>query len=257
MSGLIDYINRHVTKLDILINNAAQTIVRPKEFYHKELEHEKLNLEFPNQIEQLQVQKTSDVDFKKIYSSVYSNEIQIKPEEIDIVNRDEFDQPLDKRKANTWVQKIEDVSLLDCYTTQVVNSIVPFHLISQLKPKMKGDTPSWVVNVSSMEGVFYRPGKQEFHPHTNMAKAALNMITRTCSIEFKTHNIYINSVDTGWITNENPYDMVQELIEKNRFKCPLDCIDGAMRILDPIYLGLNFQEFPYGQFLKNYQCSYW
>jgi hypothetical protein len=73
---------------------------------------------------------------------------------------DEFGQPIDKRNKNTWIQKIEEVSLLDCYTTQVINSIVPFHLISQLRHKMTGSTPSWVINVSSMEGVFYRKGKQ-------------------------------------------------------------------------------------------------
>jgi NAD(P)-dependent dehydrogenase (short-subunit alcohol dehydrogenase family) len=71
---------------------------------------------------------------------------------------------------------------MDCYTTQVINSIVPFYLISQLKSKMIGATPSWIINVSSMEGVFNRKSKQFYHPHTNMAKAALNMITRTSAL---------------------------------------------------------------------------
>lgn len=155
------------------------------------------------------------------------------------------------------MQKIEDVSLLDCYTTQVVNSIVPFHLISQLKDKLKGSNPSWVINVSSMEGVFYRPGKQHHHPHTNMAKAALNMITRTSASEFASHGIYMNSVDTGWVTNENPYHIAKKMMELHRFKCPLDCLDGAMRVLDPIYQGILAGNFPYGQFLKNYHASNW
>lgn len=146
---------------------------------------------------------------------------------------------------------------MDCYTTQVINSIVPFYLISQLKSKMIGPTPSWVINVSSMEGVFYRKGKQEFHPQTNMAKAALNMITRTSAQEFKNHNIFMNSVDTGWVTNENPYHIAKTMNEQHRFKCPLDCLDGAMRVLDPIYLGLLSQKYPFGQFLKNYESSYW
>jgi NAD(P)-dependent dehydrogenase (short-subunit alcohol dehydrogenase family) len=139
----------------------------------------------------------------------------------------------------------------------VVNSIVPFHLISQLKGKLTGGTPSWVINVSSMEGVFYRPGKQHFHPHTNMAKAALNMITRTSASEFATHAIFMNSVDTGWVTNENPYPIVRKMAEVHRFKCPLDCLDGAMRVLDPIYLGLLEKQFPFGQFMKNYKASSW
>jgi NAD(P)-dependent dehydrogenase (short-subunit alcohol dehydrogenase family) len=115
----------------------------------------------------------------ELFPSLQANSITVLPGQIDLHHSDEFGQPLDKRPTNTWVEKIEDVSLLDCYTTQVINSIVPFHLISQLKDKLTGSTPSWVINVSSMEGVFYRPNKQHFHPHTNMAKAALNMITRT------------------------------------------------------------------------------
>jgi NAD(P)-dependent dehydrogenase (short-subunit alcohol dehydrogenase family) len=93
------------------------------------------------------------------------------------------------------------VPLVDCLTTQVVNSIVPFQLVSQLKDKMKGSTPSWIVNVSSMEGVFDRPYKAPNHPHTNMAKAALNMLTRTSSQQLAIDQIYMNSVDTGWVTN--------------------------------------------------------
>jgi NAD(P)-dependent dehydrogenase (short-subunit alcohol dehydrogenase family) len=51
-----------------------------------------------------------------------------------------------------------------------------------------------------MEGVFNRPNKQSSHPHTNMAKASLNMITRTSAQQFINDNIYMNSVDTGWVT---------------------------------------------------------
>jgi NAD(P)-dependent dehydrogenase (short-subunit alcohol dehydrogenase family) len=146
---------------------------------------------------------------------------------------------------------------VDCFTTQVINSVVPFHLISRLKDKLAGRTPSWVVNVSSMEGVFYRSNKQHFHPHTNMAKAALNMLTRTSASDFKNHRIYMNAVDTGWVTNENPYHLAKKMTEVHHFKCPLDCLDGAMRVLDPIYQGLLNDEYPYGQFLKNYKSSNW
>jgi NAD(P)-dependent dehydrogenase (short-subunit alcohol dehydrogenase family) len=88
-----------------------------------------------------------------------------------------------------------------------------------------------------------------------MAKAALNMITRTCSMDFK--QIYMNSVDTGWVTNENPHNIAEHMALKHKFKCPLDCIDGAMRVLDPIYQGVNEKLFPYGEFIKNYQSSLW
>lgn len=120
---------------------------------------------------------------------------------------------------------------------------------------MIGPTPSWIINVSSMEGVFNRFYKSPCHPHTNMAKAALNMITRTCSLSFAKEGIYMNSVDTGWVTNENPFKVVESMANKHLFKCPLDCVDGAMRVLDPIYAGVLRAEFPFGQFLKNYNKS--
>ena len=89
---------------------------------------------------------------------------------------------------------------------------------------MGGGKPSWVINVSSMEGVFYRSNKTHYHPHTNMAKAALNMITRTSSAKFAEEKIFMNSVDTGWVTNENPYNQAQNHARKNDFFPPLDCI---------------------------------
>lgn len=86
-------------------------------------------------------------------------------------------------------------------STQLINSTVPFYITGQLRSVMGGNKPSWVVNVSSMEGVFYRQYKSCFHPHTNMAKASLNMMTRTCAQDMSKVNIYLNSVDTGWVTN--------------------------------------------------------
>jgi NAD(P)-dependent dehydrogenase (short-subunit alcohol dehydrogenase family) len=177
--------------------------------------------------------------------------------QLDLSRSDEFGQPLDMRPQNSWVQSIEEVSLLDCFSTQVINSIVPFHLISQLKSKMLGPSPSWIVNVSSMEGVFYRNYKSAHHPHTNMAKAALNMITRTCGDQLRAEGIFMNSVDTGWVTNENPFRVAKHMEEKHQFKCPLDCLDGAMRVLDPIYSGLLRKEFPHGRFLKDYKVGAW
>lgn len=90
-----------------------------------------------------------------------------------------------------------------------------------------------------------------------MAKAALNMITRTCAEQFKQDGIFMNSVDTGWVTNENPLQLVEQMRDKYGFKCPLDCLDGAMRVLDPIYVGVLQGEFPSGHFLKNYRVHPW
>ena len=138
-------------------------------------------------------------------------------------------------------------------STQIINSIVPFHLINELKGLMGGEKPSWIINVSSMEGVFYRLGKSYYHPHTNMAKAALNMITRTSGRDLKNENIFMNSVDTGWVTNENPYFLAKKHESRHDFIPPLDCIEGAMRVLDPIYQGVCEGLFPFGKFLKDYK----
>lgn len=88
-----------------------------------------------------------------------------------------------------------------------------------------------------------------------MAKASLNMITRTCASQFSKSKIYMNSVDTGWVTNENPYHMAVKEAETFGFYAPLDCVEGAMRVLDPIYQGVRDKVYPYGQFLKDYKSS--
>ena len=124
--------------------------------------------------------------------------------------------------------------LLEVFT---VNMMAPFILSTQLKPLMSKNnpqnTPRFIVNVSAMEGVFHRKNKNSTHAHTNMAKAALNMMTRTAGKHYALSNIYMTAADTGWVTDENPY-----LIQRKTFVCPLDEIDGAMRVLDPIYTGL-------------------
>lgn len=66
---------------------------------------------------------------------------------------------------------------------------------------------------------------------TNMAKATVNMLTRTSAREmFKTHGILMTSVDTNWITDERPKKM--RLAEEG-LHAPLDLVDGAARVYDP------------------------
>jgi NAD(P)-dependent dehydrogenase (short-subunit alcohol dehydrogenase family) len=81
-----------------------------------------------------------------------------------------------------------------------------------------------------MEGVFGREYKGSGHPHTNMAKAAVNMLTRTSAQEmFDTDGILMTSVDTGWITDERPHPTKVRLA-KEGFRAPLDLVDGAARV---------------------------
>jgi NAD(P)-dependent dehydrogenase (short-subunit alcohol dehydrogenase family) len=114
-----------------------------------------------------------------------------------------------------------------------------------------------VVNVSAMEGQFYRTFKTTRHPHTNMAKAALNMLTRTSAADFVKDGIHMNSVDTGWVTDEDPFARTVNKETENRFAPPLDAIDGAARVLDPIFNGFSTGVHCWGQFLKDYQPTSW
>jgi NAD(P)-dependent dehydrogenase (short-subunit alcohol dehydrogenase family) len=108
-----------------------------------------------------------------------------------------------------------------------------------------------------MEGQFYRRFKTDKHPHTNMAKAALNMMTRTCAADYVRDGIHMNSVDTGWVTDEDPLQIARRKTEENGFHPPLDIVDGAARIVDPIFDGINTGRHAWGQFLKDYRPTAW
>ena len=109
-----------------------------------------------------------------------------------------------------------------------------------------------------MEGQFNRNHKTPHHPHTNMAKAALNMMTRTAAIDYGRDRIFMNSVDTGWITDENPYPKKTHLQTEQGFYTPLDIIDGMARIYDPIVQGIESIDRPiFGYFLKDYIPYAW
>ena len=147
---------------------------------------------------------------------------------------------------------------------QLVNAIAPFIINARLKPLMLRtpgtDKPSrdkHIVNVSAMEGQFYRNFKTTRHPHTNMAKAALNMMTRTAATDYHNDGIHMNSVDTGWVTDEDPAELAARKVVEERFHPPLDIVDGAARIVDPIISGINTGEHVWGQFLKNYRPTDW
>ena len=109
------------------------------------------------------------------------------------------DQQLDLRTTNSWLLKMEEVSTPEMMECFMINAIGPFVLNSRLKPLMtipNDREDRYIINVSAMEGKFYRY-KMPNHPHTNMAKAACNMLTRTSSEDLaKNHRIFMNSVDT-------------------------------------------------------------
>lgn len=159
---------------------------------------------------------------------------------------------------NSWTQRVDQVDPLELLEVQLANSTAPFILISRLRPSMAASAArrKYVVNVSAMEGVFNRGYKGPGHPHTNMAKAAVNMLTRTSAREmFETDGILMTSVDTGWITDERPHPTKVRLAEEG-FHAPLDLVDGAARVYDPIVRGEAGEDL-FGVFLKDYRPGQW
>jgi NAD(P)-dependent dehydrogenase (short-subunit alcohol dehydrogenase family) len=171
---------------------------------------------------------------------------------------DEDLQQLDLREVNSWRLRLHEVETPELLEVQLVNAIAPYVLNARLKPLMmrSGDRHMHIVNVSAMEGQFYRTTKTDRHPHTNMAKAALNMMTRTSAPDYVRDGIHMNAVDTGWVTDEDPMVHAVRKAELG-FAPPLDIIDGAARIVDPIFSGMTDGGHVWGQFLKDYRPAPW
>jgi NAD(P)-dependent dehydrogenase (short-subunit alcohol dehydrogenase family) len=171
---------------------------------------------------------------------------------------DEDLQQVDLRAVNSWRLRLHEVETPELLEVQLVNAVAPYILNARLKPLLVR-TPGrhkHVVNVSAMEGQFYRTMKTDKHPHTNMAKAALNMMTRTSAPDFVKDGIHMNAVDTGWVTDEDPAAHAARKAELG-FSPPLDIIDGAARIVDPIFTGRLTGTHVWGQFLKDYKSAPW
>ncbi|GCE75066.1 SDR family NAD(P)-dependent oxidoreductase [Cellulomonas biazotea] len=163
----------------------------------------------------------------------------------------------DVATTNSWVATVDEVDPMELLEVQLCNQTAPFLLVSRLRPALAASPArrTYIVNVSAMEGVFSRGYKGPGHPHTNMSKAALNMLTRTSAAEMLTDGILMTAVDTGWITDERPHHTKVRLAEEG-FHAPLDLVDGAARVYDPIVRGEAGEDL-YGCFLKDYVRSQW
>ena len=254
--------------LDILINNAAQTVRRSPGAYTPLVEAELAPLPQGPLPELLTFGRASDAHPQALAASVAQAEglsesaLAAGSSSLRRIAAgtaiDAGGLLPDHHPVNSWTQHVHEVEPLEMLEVQLANTTAPFLLISQLRSAMAASAArrTYVVNVSAMEGVFSRRYKGPGHPHTNMAKAALNMLTRTSAGEmFDTDSILMTSVDTGWITDERPLPTKIRLAEEG-FHAPLDLIDGAARVYDPIVSGEAGVDL-YGVFLKDYFPADW
>lgn len=153
--------------------------------------------------------------------------------------------------SDSWRLRDHEVSALELVEAQLINAIAPFLLTSRLKPLLQKSTPSFVVNVTSQEGRFEQKRKSEFHPHTNMAKAALNIFTCTIAEEYRRHGIWVNAVDPGWVSLQHTSQAPAGI------SAPFDMEDAAARVLDPLAVYLTGGTQYSGQLLKDFQVVPW
>ncbi|WP_176063123.1 SDR family NAD(P)-dependent oxidoreductase [Anaeromyxobacter diazotrophicus] len=282
---LCHHLDRSLPRLDFQLHNACQTVRRPPGFYAHLVEREQLA---PSAVPARERALLADYEALRaglgrgspgvaspalLSQAASAADLLLEGQGgVEIFPRGVLDQDLqqvDLRAHNSWRLALHEVPTLELLEVLLVNATAPFVMTARLKPLMlrqrqappgtatSGDPAKHVVLVSAMEGQFYRAHKTDRHPHTNMAKAALNMIVRTSAPDYARDGIHLNAVDTGWVTDEDPVHLAARKAEEHAFSPPLDVVDGAARIVAPILEGFRTGQHPAGLFFKDYQPAPW
>jgi len=286
-----NFIEQKYGRLDILINNAAQTVRRPAGFYTHLMQNEELPItSFSKNIQDVLSDHSDCLQELKVLTAgassnqnmpvtwhgpepgiglrasaklsqiPYSFDNTLVANEVFPEGKLDADlQQVDLRKTNSWRLKLGQIETTEMIEVQLVNAVAPFVLCNRLAEVMKKDNTGkkHIINVSAMEGKFYYGYKDDRHPHTNMAKAALNMLTHTAAGSLAKDGIFMNAVDTGWVTDEDPAELAKRKQEEEDFQPPLDIVDGAARVMDPLFDGINSGKHWCGKFLKDYRPISW
>jgi len=286
------YIEQNYDRLDLLINNAAQTVRRPPGFYAHLMQNELQSFQAlpadaqtllarfedckklimsghaANVVDQAALPvawntKTPGIGVlasARLSQIPYAYDHTLASDEVFPEGKLDADlQQVDLRTVNSWRLTLGEIPIAEMVEIQLVNAIAPFVLCNRLSMMMKRDNTGkkHIVNVSAMEGKFHRYKKAARHPHTNMAKAALNMLTHTSAADLAKSGIYMNAVDTGWVTDEDPMVLAKRRQEVHDFQPPLDIVDGAARVCDPFFDGILTGKHWCGKFLKDYNPIDW
>lgn len=250
IEAFIEFYQNRFNSLDILVNNAAQTIQYSDEYYLPVVQREQRLLQQYSSIEMHLIANSTPVT-AALASLEYQ---QLTPAPFELSR---FGQPVDTREKNSWNACLTDVSLYELLEVNLINHIAPYQLIKHLKPLLLRSpfAQKFIINVTSSEGIFNHGNKTAHHPHTNMTKAALNMLTLTSAPEFAEDHIYMTAVDVGWVSTG-----VTESLRKKQFASgyipPLDSVDAAARIFHPILQGLQGNCLS-GVLLKDYCVHAW